>query len=117
VRVPAAGRGHDADALFTRWSSLLCSALFTLGALTGGPVLLALSGEGASGTQCRAYSNPCSAAAVPISTTNPLEPVLRGAGVKVPAILTRPAQCSLAVAAHPRLGPLPRLGVAGGVTR
>ena len=120
ARARGAGRRHDADALV--WHAVVVAivfgALFTLGALTGGPALFkALGGEGASLANAVLYSNLVFGAAVPIWLTNLLASALRGAGnVKVPAILTA-AGAVLTLALSPPLilgwGPLPRLGVAG----
>ena len=102
ARARGAGRHHDADALV--WHAVIVAAVFgavfTLGALAGGPALFkALGGEGASLANAVLYSNLVFGAAMPIWITNLLASALRGAGnVKVPAILTAAAVsflCSL----------------------
>jgi len=120
ARAIGAGRRHDADALV--WHAVVIAvffrALFTVGALAGGPALFrALGGEGGALASALAYSNLVFGAAIPIWIANLLASALRGAGnVKVPAALTA-AGAALTLAASPALilgwGPVPRLGIAG----
>ncbi|MBI5278584.1 MAG: MATE family efflux transporter [Burkholderiales bacterium] len=120
ARAIGAGRRQDADALV--WHSVVIAiafgALFTLGALTGGPaVFRALGGEGEALTSALTYSNLVFGVSIPIWVANLLASALRGAGnVKVPAVLTA-AGAMLTLALSPPLilgwGPIPRLGIAG----
>ncbi len=120
ARARGAGRRHDADALV--WHAVLVAivfgALFTLGALAGGPALFrALGGEGESLANALLYSNLVFGAAVPIWITNLLAAALRGAGnVKVPAMLTAVGAVVTLALSPPLIlgwGPLPSFGVAG----
>lgn len=120
ARAIGGGRKHDADALV--WHAIVIAvafgALFTFGALTGGPALFkALGGEGDALANALAYSNLVFGVAIPIWIANLLASALRGAGnVKVPAALTA-AGGVLTLAISPPLilgwGPFPRFGVAG----
>ena len=120
ARARGAGRHQDADALV--WHAVLVAivfgALFTLGAIAGGPALFrALGGEGESLANALLYSNLVFGAAVPIWITNLLAAALRGAGnVKVPATLTAVGAIVTLALSPPLIlgwGPLPRFGVAG----
>src|SRR4051812_27965397 len=90
ARARGAGRQHDADALV--WHSVVIAiafgALFTFGAIAGGPALFrALGGEGESLANAVRYSDLVFGGAVLIWITNLLASALRGAGnVKVPAV-------------------------------
>jgi Na+-driven multidrug efflux pump len=93
-------------------------ALFTIGALAGGPALFrALGGEGESLANALRYSNLVFGAAIPIWITNLLAAALRGAGnVKVPAVLTAVGAVVTLALSPPLIlgwGPVPRFGVAG----
>jgi len=120
ARALGAGRKRDADALV--WHSIVIAvafgALFTFGALAGGPVLFkALGGGGEALASALVYSNLVFGVAIPIWISNLLASALRGAGnVKVPAALTA-AGAVLTLALSPPLilgwGPIPRFGIAG----
>jgi putative MATE family efflux protein len=120
ARAIGAGRKQDADALV--WHSVVIAvvfgALFTVGALAGGPALFrSLGGEGDALANALVYSNLVFGAAIPIWVANLLASALRGAGnVKVPAALTA-AGAALTLAISPPLilgwGPIPRFGIAG----
>ena len=100
ARALGAGRRHDADALV--WHAVVVAivfgALFTLGALAGGPrALQALGGEGESLAKAALhYSDLVFGAAVPIWITNLLasRAARSGQGQSPRACSPRPAQCS-----------------------
>ena len=120
ARAIGAGRKHDADALV--WHAVVVAvvfgALFTFGALVGGPGLFrALGGDGDALASALLYSNLVFGAAIPIWVANLLASALRGAGnVKVPAAVTA-GGALLTLAISPLLilgwGPIPRFGIAG----
>jgi putative MATE family efflux protein len=120
ARAIGAGRKRDADALV--WHSVVIAvafgAMFTFGAIFGGPSLFkALGGEGDALSNALVYSNLVFGVAIPIWVANLLASALRGAGnVKVPAALTA-AGAVLTLAISPPLvlgwGAIPRLGIAG----
>jgi putative MATE family efflux protein len=120
ARAVGAGRKRDADALV--WHAVVIAivfgALFTIGALAGGPAIFtALGGDGAALASALTYSNLVFGAAIPIWISNLLASALRGAGnVKVPAALTA-AGAVVTLAISPPLilgwGPVPRFGIAG----
>ena len=120
ARAIGAGRKHDADALV--WHAVVIAsvygALFTFGALAGGPSLFkALGGDGEALANALVYSNLVFGAAIPIWIANLLASALRGAGnVKVPAALTAAGAVLTLVISPPLVlgwGPIPRLGIAG----
>jgi putative MATE family efflux protein len=121
ARALGGGRRADADALALHATviALVFGISFTLALLAGGRVLYtAMRGSGASLNAALTYSNVVFAGAVLVWLFNSLANVIRGSGnMMVPAAVT----CAGVVVLIPLspclifgLGPLPRLGVAGG---
>src|SRR5712671_2139220 len=123
ARALGGGRRDDANALVLH--ALVLSAvlglLFTVGVLAGGPALYrGLGGSGGSLDAALAYSNIVFAGAILLWVFNTLASILRGTGnMIVPAVVICAGTLFL-VPLSPclifGLGPLPRLGVAGGGT-
>jgi len=123
ARALGAGRREDGDALALH--ALVIAAgfglAFTGAALFGGPWLYAVSGgRGASLEAALTYSNVIFSGAVLVWIFNSLANVIRGTGnMMVPAtvsIVGAAVLLPLSPALILGLGPLPRLGVAGGAT-
>src|SRR6266849_5687162 len=120
ARATGAGHKHDADALVLHALVLavIVGALFTIGAVWGGPVLYqALGGRDGSLNAALKYSNYLFAGAIPVWIVNFLAAALRGSGnVRVPAMVTLVGALVL-IPFSPILifgfGPIPRLGIAG----
>jgi putative MATE family efflux protein len=121
ARALGSGRRADADALALHATviALVFGIGFTVALLAGGRVLYAaMGGSGASLDAALAYSNVVFAGAILVWLFNSLANVIRGSGnMAVPAAVT----CVGVVVLIPLspclifgLGPLPRLGVAGG---
>ena len=123
ARALGAGRRRDADALAMHALviAVVFGLLFTATVWGGGPWLYAaLGGRGASLQAALTYSNVLFAGAVLLWLFNSLANVIRGAGnMVVPALVTIVGAVVL-IPVSPLLifgiGPLPRLGVAGGAT-
>src|SRR4029453_11329938 len=120
-RALGAGRYADADALVWHSFVLACifGAVFTAAPLLCGPILYrSMGGTGASLTAALTYSGIVFAGSIPIWITALLSSALRGAGnVNLPALVIVSGACILFALSPPLifgLGPLPRLGVAGG---
>jgi putative MATE family efflux protein len=120
ARALGAGRQRDADALVTHAAGLALAfaAVFTAGALAGGPALYhALGGRGATLEAALAYSNALFTGVAALWLANTLANVVRGTGnMALPAALVVagvPLQLALAAGLVHGLGPLPQLGVAG----
>ncbi len=120
ARAIGAGRHHDADALVFHATllAIFFGALFTIGALWGGPALYAaLGGHDASLIAALRYSNWLFAGAIAVWIVNLFAAALRGSGnVKVPALVTLIGALVL-IPTSPALifgfGPIPRLGISG----
>jgi putative MATE family efflux protein len=121
ARALGGGRRADADALALHALiiALVFGASFTVALLAGGRVLYAaMGGRGASLAAALTYSNVVFAGAILVWLFNSLANVIRGSGnMAVPAVVT----CVGVLVLIPLspclifgLGPLPRLGVAGG---
>ncbi|HEY2534402.1 MAG TPA: MATE family efflux transporter [Xanthobacteraceae bacterium] len=121
ARALGAGRRADADALAVHATviALVFGITFTAAFLAGGPALYTtMGGSGASLSAALTYSNVVFAGAVLVWLFNSLANVIRGSGnMAVPAAIT----CVGVVVLIPLspclifgVGPLPRLGVAGG---
>jgi putative MATE family efflux protein len=121
ARALGAGRRADADALALHATviALVFGIAFTAALLAGGRALYAaMGGSGASLAAALTYSNVVFAGAILVWLFNSLANVIRGSGnMAVPAVVT----CVGVVVLIPLspclifgLGPLPRLGVAGG---
>src|SRR5215469_4330575 len=121
ARALGAGRRADADALALHALviALIFGGTFTIALLAGGRALYAaMGGSGASLSAALTYSNVVFAGAVLVWLFNSLANVIRGSGnMAVPATVT----CAGVLVLIPLspclifgLGPLPRLGVAGG---
>jgi putative MATE family efflux protein len=121
ARALGAGRRADADALALHATviALIFGISFTVALLAGGRALYAaMGGSGASLAAALTYSNVVFAGAVLVWLFNSLANVIRGSGnMAVPAAVT----CAGVLVLIPLspclifgLGPLPRLGVAGG---
>jgi MATE family, multidrug efflux pump len=121
ARALGAGRRADADALALHALAIavMFGLAFMLVVLTGGRWLYgALGGTGGSLAAALTYSNVVFAGAILLWIFNSLANVIRGTGnMIVPAVVT----CAGAAALIPLspclifgLGPLPRLGIAGG---
>ena len=121
ARALGAGRRSDADALALHALviALVFGGSFTIALLAGGRGLYAaMGGSGASLDAALTYSNVVFAGAVLVWLFNSLANVIRGSGnMAVPAVVT----CVGVLVLIPLspclifgLGPLPRLGVAGG---
>ena len=121
ARALGAGRRSDANALALHALviALVFGASFTIALLAGGRTLYtAMGGSGASLAAALTYSNVVFAGAILVWLFNSLANVIRGSGnMMVPAIVT----CVGVLVLIPLspclifgLGPLPRLGVAGG---
>jgi putative MATE family efflux protein len=121
ARALGAGRRTDADALAVHALviALIFGVTFTVALLVGGRWLYtAMGGSGPSLAAALAYSRVVFAGAILVWLFNSLANVIRGTGnMAVPAIVT----CAGVVVLIPLspclifgLGPLPRLGVAGG---
>jgi putative MATE family efflux protein len=121
ARALGGGRRADADALALHATviALVFGISFTVALLAGGRVLYAaMGGSGASLNAALTYSNVVFAGAILVWLFNSLANVIRGSGnMMVPATVT----CAGVVVLIPLspclifgLGPLPRLGVAGG---
>jgi putative MATE family efflux protein len=121
ARALGAGRRADADALALHAAviAFVFGTTFTATFLAGGRALYgAMGGSGASLNAALTYSNVVFAGAILIWLFNSLANVVRGSGnMAVPAAVT----CAGVVVLIPLspclifgLGPLPRLGVAGG---
>ncbi len=120
ARAVGAGRRNDADAALFHAVvlAIIVGALFTMGAILGGPALYrALGGRGDALAAAISYSNYLFAGAIPVWIVNLQAAALRGSGnVKVPALVTLVG----AIATIPvspvlifGLGPFPRLGIGG----
>jgi putative MATE family efflux protein len=120
ARAVGAGRQHDADALVFHALvlAIVVGALFTLGALCGGPALYyALGGRDAALEAALKYSNILFAGSIAVWIVNFFAAALRGVGnVKVPAIVTLVGALVM-IPASPALifgvGSLPGFGIAG----
>jgi putative MATE family efflux protein len=120
ARAVGAGRREDADALVFHALVLavIFGALFSIGAISGGPALYrALGGQGEALDAALKYSNYLFAGAIPVWIVNLQAAALRGSGnVKVPALVTLVGALVL-IPASPILifgfGPIPSLGIAG----
>lgn len=120
ARAVGAGRKDDADALVFHALILavIVGALFTLGAIWGGPALYrTLGGQNQALDAALTYSNYLFAGSIPVWIVNLQAAALRGAGnVKVPAAVTLLGALVL-IPASPLLifgfGPVPRLGIGG----
>lgn len=121
ARALGSARRADADALALHATviALVFGISFTVALLAGGRVLYAaMGGSGASLNAALTYSNVVFAGAILVWLFNSLANVIRGSGnMMVPAAVT----CAGVVVLIPLspclifgLGPLPRLGVAGG---
>lgn len=121
ARALGAGRRTDADALALHALviALIFGGGFTIALLAGGRGLYAaMGGSGASLAAALTYSNVVFAGAILVWLFNSLANVIRGSGnMAVPAVVT----CVGVLVLIPLspclifgLGPLPRLGVAGG---
>jgi putative MATE family efflux protein len=121
ARALGGGRRADADAIVLHGLliGLVMAALFTAILVGGGPWLYAgLGARGATLAIALTYSNIVFCGAVLVWTFNVLANIIRGAGnTVVPAVVTC-AGAALLIPLSPclifGLGPLPRLGVAGG---
>jgi MATE family, multidrug efflux pump len=119
----AIGAGRQADAEALAWHAVVIAvaigAVFCIAAIACGPVLYrAMGGEHDTLAAALTYSNAVFAGSIPIWIVALLSAVLRGAGnVRVPAMVTLTGAILL-VPLSPALifgiGPMPRLGVAGG---
>lgn len=120
ARAIGAGRQQDADALLFHAVILavIFGALFSGGALLGGPALYhALGGRDASLDAALKYSDILFSGAIAVWIVNLLVSALRGSGnVKVPAMITL-VGALIMIPLSPALifgfGPIPRLGIAG----
>jgi putative MATE family efflux protein len=120
ARAIGAGRKQDADAIVFHAVilAIIFGAVFTLGAIRGGPALYrALGGQDAALDAALKYSNYLFAGAIPVWIVNLQAAALRGAGnVRVPAMVTLVGALVL-IPTSPILifgfGPVPRLGIAG----
>ncbi len=120
ARAVGAGRKDDADALVLHALVLavVVGAVFTLGAIKGGPLLYrALGGTNGALDAALKYSNYLFAGAIPVWIVNLQAAALRGSGnVKVPALVTLVGALVL-IPASPLLifgfGPIPALGIQG----
>jgi putative MATE family efflux protein len=120
ARAIGAGRQQDADALLFHAVILavIFGALFSGGALLGGPALYhALGGREASLEAALKYSNILFSGSVAVWIVNLLVSALRGSGnVKVPAMITL-GGALIMIPLSPALifgfGPIPRLGISG----
>ena len=120
ARAIGAGRQQDADALLFHAVVLavIFGALFTGGALLGGPALYhALGGRDASLEAALKYSDILFSGAIAVWIVNLLVSALRGSGnVKVPAMITL-IGALIMIPLSPALifgfGPIPRLGISG----
>jgi putative MATE family efflux protein len=120
ARAIGAGRQQDADALLFHAVILavIFGALFTVGALLGGPALYhALGGRDASLGAALQYSDILFSGAIAVWIVNLLVSALRGSGnVKVPAMITL-VGALIMIPLSPALifgfGPIPRLGISG----
>jgi putative MATE family efflux protein len=121
ARALGAGRRANADALALHAVAiaLIFGASFTIALLAGGPALYAaMGGSGRALAAALTYSNVVFAGAILVWLFNSLANVIRGSGnMMVPAAVT----CAGVLVLIPLspclifgLGPLPRLGVAGG---
>jgi putative MATE family efflux protein len=121
ARALGSGRRHDADALAVHALAIaaIFGLLFTVAVIAGGPLLYAaLGGSGASLSAALTYSNVVFAGAVLVWMFNSLAAVIRGTGnMALPAAVSVGGAVVL-IPLSPclifGLGPLPRLGVAGG---
>ena len=120
ARAIGAGRQQDADALLFHAVILavIFGALFSGGALLGGPALYhALGGREASLEAALKYSNILFSGSIAVWIVNLLVSALRGSGnVKVPAMITL-GGALIMIPLSPALifgfGPIPRLGISG----
>jgi len=120
ARAIGAGRQQDADALLFHAVILavIFGALFSGGALLGGPTLYhALGGRDASLEAALRYSNILFSGSVAVWIVNLLVSALRGSGnVRVPAMITL-VGALIMIPLSPALifgfGPIPRLGISG----
>jgi len=120
ARAIGAGRRQDADALVFHALVLavIVGALFTLGAILGGPLLYrALGGRAGALDAALEYSNYLFAGAIPVWIVNLQAAALRGSGnVRVPAMVTLIGALVM-IPVSPLLifgfGPVPRLGIGG----
>lgn len=120
ARAIGAGRQQDADALLFHAVILavIFGALFSGGALLGGPALYhALGGRDASLEAALKYSNILFSGSIAVWIVNLLVSALRGSGnVKVPAMITLIGALVM-IPLSPALifgfGPIPRLGISG----
>jgi putative MATE family efflux protein len=120
ARALGAGRRRDADALVLHalLLAVVMGALFTMGALWGGPLIYrAMGGVGDTLAAALAYSNIVFAGALGFWSFNTLASIIRGTGnMLLPAgVVVGGAVISLTLS--PALifgwGPLPPLGIAG----
>src|SRR5689334_2700880 len=120
ARAVGAGRQQDADALLFHAVILavIFGALFSGGALLGGPALYhALGGRDASLEAALKYSNILFSGSIAVWIVNLLVSALRGSGnVRVPAMITL-VGALIMIPLSPALifgfGPIPRLGLSG----
>jgi putative MATE family efflux protein len=120
ARAIGAGRKQDADALVFHALVLavIFGAVFTLGTVSGGPLLYrALGGKAEALDAALKYSNYLFAGAIPVWIVNLQAAALRGSGnVRVPAAVTLIGALVM-IPTSPILifgyGPVPRLGIGG----
>jgi putative MATE family efflux protein len=120
ARAVGAGRKDDADALVLHAIvlAILFGAAFTLGTISGGPMLYrALGGRSEALGAALQYSNYLFAGAIPVWIVNLQAAALRGSGnVRVPATVTLVGALVL-IPTSPLLifgyGPVPKLGIQG----
>lgn len=120
ARAVGADRREDANAALFHAIvlAIIAGALFTLGALLGGPVLFrALGGRDGALEAAITYSSYLFAGAIPVWIVNLQAAALRGSGnVKVPALVTL-IGAIVTIPVSPLLifgfGPVPRLGIGG----
>jgi putative MATE family efflux protein len=120
ARAVGAGRRNDADALLFHAVvlAIIVGALFTLGAILGGPMLYrALGGGGGALDAAVKYSNYLFAGSIPVWIVNLQAAALRGSGnVRLPALVTL-VGALVTIPLSPILifgfGPFPRLGIGG----
>jgi putative MATE family efflux protein len=121
ARALGAGRRADADALVLHALAIavIFGLTFTVALIFGGrPLYAAMGGDGASLEAAMIYSHVVFAGAILVWLFNSLANIIRGTGnMVVPALVT----CAGVVVLVPLspclifgLGPLPRLGIAGG---
>jgi putative MATE family efflux protein len=120
ARALGAGRRHDAQALAVHALLIACvmGALFTIGALWGGPALYrAMGGTGAALAAALAYSNMVFVGACSVWLFNTLASVVRGTGNMLLPASVAIGGGALTLLLSPALilgwGRVPALGIAG----